>query len=81
MPTIALPAKGLLVLVDRYLSDDGTQPLDRLVEHFAGSSFGLATRGDMVRAVTSGGFQAVKSRKVYRDLWCITATKPGPQAR
>ncbi len=38
-----LPANGLVVLVDRYFSEDGTKPLDRLVEHFAGSSFGLAT--------------------------------------
>jgi len=71
-----LPAKGLLVLADRYLTDDGTQPLDRLVEYFAGSSFGLATRGDMVQAVKSCGFQAVRARKAYRDMWCITGTKP-----
>ena len=71
-----LPAKGLLVLVDRYLNDDGTQPLDRLVEHFVGSSFGLATRGDMVQAVKSCGFQAARARKAYRDLWFITGTKP-----
>jgi len=71
----SLPAKGLLVLADRYLSEDGTEPLDRLVEHFAGSSFGLDTRGDMVRAVKSCGFRAVRARKVYRDLWCITGVK------
>ncbi len=71
-----LPAKGLLVLADRYLTDDGTKPLDRLVEHFVGSSFGTATRGDMVQAVKSCGFQAVRARKAYRDLWFITGTKP-----
>ena len=70
-----LPAGGLLVLVDRYLSDDGTRPLDRLVAHFTGSSFGLATRGDMVQAVKSCGFQAVKARKIYQDLWFITGLK------
>ena len=71
-----LPAKGLLLLADRYLTDDGTKPLDRLVEHFIGSSFGLATRGDMVQAVKSCGFQAVTARNAYRDLWFITGTKP-----
>jgi hypothetical protein len=47
-----------------------------LVEHFVGSSFGTATRGDMVQAVKSCGFQAVRARKAYRDLWFITGTKP-----
>jgi hypothetical protein len=68
----SLPAHGLVVLADRYLTDDGTKTLDRLVEHFVGSSFGLATRGDMVQAVKACGFRAVRTRKVYRDLWCIT---------
>ncbi len=72
----SLPAKGLLVLADRYMTEDGTQPLDRLAEHFVGSSFGLATRRDMVRAVKSCGFQAVKARKAYRDVWFITGVKP-----
>jgi SAM-dependent methyltransferase len=67
-----LPADGLLVLADRYLTDDGTRPLDRLVEHFAGSSFGLATRADMVQAAKDCGFRKVRARKVYGDLWCIT---------
>jgi len=70
-----LPPTGLLVLADRYLSDDGLKPLDRLLEHFAGSSFGLATRRDMVAAVKSCGFRSVKARNVYQDVWFITATK------
>lgn len=72
----SLPAGGLIVAVDRYFSDDGTKPLDRLVAHFVGSSFGLATRSDMVAAMRSCGFQAVKARNVYRDVWFITGTKP-----
>jgi predicted O-methyltransferase YrrM len=70
-----LPAGGLLVLVDRFLSDDGTKPLDRLVAHFTGSSFGLATRGDRVRAVKSCGFRAVKARNIHQDVWLITGLK------
>jgi len=72
----SLPPGGLVAAVDRYLSDDGTKPLDRLVAHFVGSSFGLATRSEMVAAVQSCGFQAVKARNVHRDLWLITGTKP-----
>jgi SAM-dependent methyltransferase len=71
-----LPPGGLLILVDRYLSDDGTRPLDRLVAHFTGASFGLATRSDMVQALKSCGFRAVKARNFYQDAWCITGAKP-----
>jgi predicted O-methyltransferase YrrM len=72
----SLPADGLIVVVDRYLSDDRTKPLDRLVAQFVGASFPQATRSDMVAAVQSCGFRAVKARMAYRDLWFITGTKP-----
>lgn len=72
----SLPPGGMLVLVDRYLSEDGTQPLDRLVEYFAGSSFGVATWRDMVGAVEASGFKQLKAENVYRDVWYITAIKP-----
>jgi protein-L-isoaspartate O-methyltransferase len=71
----SLPENGLIVVVDRYLSADGTKPLDRLVEHFVGSTFGLATWKDMVQAVKSCGFRAVHARNVYRDVWFVTGMK------
>ncbi len=71
-----LPPGGLLILVDRYLSEDGTRPLDRLVAHFTGASFGLATRRDMVQALKSCGFRTVKARNFHQDVWCITGAKP-----
>jgi predicted nicotinamide N-methyase len=71
-----LPLDGLVVLVDRYVSDDGTSPLDRLAAHFVGSGFGLATRGQMVEALKSCGFRSIKSKKVYQDVWFITGVKP-----
>ncbi len=72
----SLPPGGLVVAVDRYLSDDGTKPLDRLVAQFVSSSFGQATRSDMVGVVQSCGFRAVEASNVYRDLWVITGSKP-----
>lgn len=72
----SLPAGGLVVAVDRYLSDDRTKPLDRVVSQFVGSSFPQATRSEIVEAVRSCGFHAVKASNVYRDLWVITGTKP-----
>ncbi len=71
----SLPTGGLIVAADRYLSDDGTRPLDRLIAQFVGSSFPQATRSEMVTAVRSCGFRAVKASNVYRDLWFITGTK------
>ena len=72
----SLPAGGLVVAVDRYLSDNGTKPLDRLLGQFVGSSAVRETRSDMVAAVQSCGFRAVKASNVFRDLWAITGTKP-----
>ena len=77
----SLPPGGVIVALDRYLSDDGTKPLDRLVAHFVGSSFGLATRSEMVAALQSCGFRAVKARNVHRDLWLITGAKPATASR
>jgi SAM-dependent methyltransferase len=71
-----LPPDGLVVLMDRYVSDDGTDPLDRLAEHFVGSGFGLATRGQMIEALKSCGFRRIKSKKIYQDVWFITGVRP-----
>ncbi len=71
-----LPPNGLLVLADRYFNDEATQPLDRLAAHFTGSSFGLATRRDMVNAAEAAGFRSVRARQFYRDAWCVTGVRP-----
>ncbi len=73
----SLPEGGLVVLVDRYLSDDRTRPLDRIVSQFIGSSFPQATRSEMVDAVRSCGFQQVRARKMHKDVWLISGRKRG----
>jgi len=35
----------------------------------------LATRSDMVQALKSRGFRAVKARNFHQDVWCITGSK------
>ncbi len=77
----SLPPNGLIVLLDRYLSKDGTQPLDRLLGQFVGSAFPRATWADMVEALKSCGFGAVKARSIRPDLWLITGIKPGRGVR
>jgi 3-hydroxy-5-methyl-1-naphthoate 3-O-methyltransferase len=72
----SLPGGGLIVAVDRYLSDDRSKPMDRLAASFVGSSFGLATKSDVVEALRCNGFQSVKARQIYGDVWCITGIKP-----
>ncbi|HTZ32363.1 MAG TPA: methyltransferase [Methylomirabilota bacterium] len=71
----ALPHGGMVVAVDRYLSEDRTKPLDRVMAQLAGSSFPRATRREMVGALESCGFRAVKARRVLRDLWAISGVK------
>lgn len=73
----ALPAGGLVVLVDRYLSDDRTKPLDRLVSQFIGSSFPQSTQSQMVAALRSCGFHRIQARIAHENLWLITGEKPG----
>jgi len=72
----ALPPGGLVVAVDRHLSADRTRPLDRIVASLIGSTFPMTTRAEMVAALELRGFQRVKARNVYRDLWFITGVKP-----
>ena len=76
MPGRALPPGGLVVAVDRYFSDDGTKPLDRLLGSLVGSAVQMTTRSEMAAAMRSCGFRSVKASECGAILWCITGTKP-----
>ncbi len=71
----ALPPGGLVVLADRYFSEDGTEPLDRLVHQLLHTSFPAATHREMAGAQRSCGFVKVVARNVYRDVWFLTGVK------
>ena len=62
----------------RTQAGDIRPPLHRPVEHFTGSSFGLATRRDIVETVKAAGFHSVRARNVYREVWYITGVKAPP---
>ncbi len=72
----SLPPGGMLALVDRYLSEDGTSrwhgwwstsPDRRLVSR-RGKTWWKRWR--------LAAFEQVKAENVYRDVWYITAVKP-----
>jgi len=67
-----LPPEGMIVLVDRFLSEDKTDPLDKLLYHLVGSAFGMETRQEMAEALKSCGFRKVKTHNLHQDLWVIT---------
>ncbi len=73
----SLPTGGMVVLVDRFFSEDGTRPLDRLLYQFVGSSFGVDTCKEMVHALSACGFRRIKRWNIYRDVWLITGLKTG----
>jgi len=70
-----LPQGGMLVLVDRYLSTDGTEPLDRLLRQFVSTSFPDETWRQMVERVRTAGFATVRARRILDGLWMITGLK------
>lgn len=72
----SLPQQGLVVLVDRYMAEDGIRPLDRLLDFFVSSTFPLATHREMAEKLRSSGFEGVKAKNVYEDVWFITGVKP-----
>lgn len=70
-----LPSEGLIVLVDRYLSKDRTEPLDRLLYQFEGSGFGTETGEEMVDLLKDCGFKNTNMDKLVNDVWVITGKK------
>lgn len=70
-----LPSEGRIILVDRYLSNDRTEPLDRLLYQFEGSGFGTETRKDMVDLLKDCGFKNTKIDRLIKDVWVITGWK------
>ena len=70
-----LPYGGMVLLIDRFLSEDRTKPLDILLRQFIGSTFGVETRREMADALRTCGFRAVKSHNVHKDVWLISGLK------
>lgn len=70
-----LPEGGMVLLVDRFLSEDRTDPLDILLHQFIGSTFGTETVKEVVEMLAKGRFQYIQSHNFYKDVWLITGIK------
>ncbi len=70
-----LPSMGIIVLVDRFLSNDKTDPLDRLLHQFEGSGFGTETGEEMIQRMKDCGFKNMHMDKLISDVRVITGTK------
>jgi cyclopropane fatty-acyl-phospholipid synthase-like methyltransferase len=70
-----LPDKGMVLLVDRFLSEDRTEPLDRIMNQLAGSEFSMETKSELTETLRSCGFREIKNHKIYKDVWIITGRK------
>ncbi len=70
-----LPSKGIIVLVDRFLTKDRTEPLDRLLHQFDGSGFGTETKEDMIHLLKDCGFKNTHMDRLINDVWVITGMK------
>ena len=74
-----LERDGLIVLVDRYLAQDKTESLERLLRQFVSTAFPDDTWRQMVTRVRAAGFTSVRARRILRDLWMITGRRrPSP---
>jgi protein-L-isoaspartate O-methyltransferase len=71
----SLPEGGLVVLVEDFSSDDWTVPLYRLMWQLRSNSYWLRSKRQMVVMLRKSGFEAITSRRIYRDTWLITGRK------
>jgi cyclopropane fatty-acyl-phospholipid synthase-like methyltransferase len=72
---VSLPARGMVLLVDSFQSEDRAEPLGKLLHQFIGSTFGVQTRRDVIDALRNVGFRKTKDRKIHQDVWAITGVK------
>lgn len=71
----SLPTGGLVVLVDEFASDDGTEPLNRLMMQIRSKEPWIKTRAQVVDDLKSVGFRSVKKTRLHNELWLILGQK------
>jgi protein-L-isoaspartate O-methyltransferase len=71
----ALPENGMLVVVDSFLSEDRTRPLETPLYRLIAPESGWETRKDIVAALKKAGFHHLRYRVVNETVGAITALK------
>jgi len=71
----ALPAGGMLILVDSFSSEDLTVPYTRLMWQLRSRKFWLTTIKEVEKTVKKCGFKSVRRRHIYGESWLITGRK------
>lgn len=71
----ALPRGGLLVIVDGYLSEDRTRPLEIPLYRLVSTSAGWETCGEVIAALRECGFHRVCRHPLTETMTAITAIK------
>lgn len=70
-----LPKGGMVVFVDKFSSEDFTEPLDRLMWQMRSKKFWLMTKNQAVCALRENGFKAVKKKEILKNVWLLTGRK------
>lgn len=70
-----LPAGGKLILADIFFSDDLTAPLERLFWKLISTDRRVYPIGKFITKLRTLSFKSIKKRKVYRNMWLLSAIK------
>jgi 3-hydroxy-5-methyl-1-naphthoate 3-O-methyltransferase len=71
----SLPAGGLLLIVDRFVFEDGTRPLETALYRLIVPTSGMETRKDITGALKTAGFGQIRHRVVHKEVGVISAQK------
>jgi acetylserotonin N-methyltransferase len=70
-----LPSGGKLIMADIFFSDDLTAPLERLFWKLISTDRRVYPIGKFITKLRKLGFKSIKKRKVYEDMWLLSAVK------
>lgn len=71
----ALPVGGRIILVERFVSPDGTRPLEKLLSQFVPASFGMETQEEARQLLAAAGFTKIRGHRVLGDVSALAGMK------
>lgn len=73
---LRLPQGGLIVIVDSFLSNGDTTPLESVFHRLISPPSGLERRHELIDALRTTGFRRVRHTGLHLDVQLVTAVKP-----